>query len=74
MGQGTFGHAYVEFMDSRGFEASQRPPTRFVDDDELAYVATRYREVHDLWHVLFRCPTTVSGELALKGVEFFQVG
>lgn len=73
MEKGTFGRAYADFMGSRGFEADQRPPTRFVDDAELAYVATRYREVHDLWHVLFRCPTTVSGELALKAVEFFQV-
>ncbi len=45
---------------------------RFVDDEELAYVITRCREVHDFWHVLFDCHTNVFGELALKGLEFVQ--
>ena len=45
---------------------------RFVDDVDLAYVALRNRQVHDLWHVVFGCPTTVSGELGLKALEFVQ--
>lgn len=44
-GPGTFGAAYTEFMGSRGFSADERPPVRFVDDAELAYVAARAREV-----------------------------
>jgi len=32
------------------------------------------REVHDLWHVLFACDTSVLGELALKAVEALQTG
>eukprot|EP00884_Botryococcus_braunii_P014557 jgi/Botrbrau1/23101/Bobra.0243s0038.2 len=72
--EGTFGHAYTAFMTKRQFSPDERPPVRFVDDAELAYVATRYREVHDLWHVLFACHTTVLGELALKAVEFVQTG
>ncbi|KAJ9519962.1 hypothetical protein QJQ45_014689 [Haematococcus lacustris] len=47
---------------------------RFVQDEELAYVLTRMREVHDFWHVLFDCHTNVFGELALKAVEFVQTG
>ena len=46
---------------------------RFLEDEELAYVATRAREVHDFWHVLFGCHTDTFGELALKAVEFTQV-
>lgn len=46
---------------------------RFVDDEELAYVLTRMREVHDFWHVLFGCDTDVLSELAVKGLEFVQV-
>ena len=46
---------------------------RFLNDEELAYVAQRSREVHDFWHVLFGCHTNVFGELALKAVEFVQV-
>eukprot|EP01025_Chloroclados_australasicus_P006656 TRINITY_DN12126_c0_g2_i1.p4 TRINITY_DN12126_c0_g2~~TRINITY_DN12126_c0_g2_i1.p4 ORF type:complete len:227 (+),score=20.60 TRINITY_DN12126_c0_g2_i1:204-884(+) len=72
--QGSFGAKYAEFMDSRGFRAEDRPCVRFLEDPELAYVATRAREVHDFWHVLFGCSTTVFGELALKSVEFVQTG
>ena len=51
---------------------NRRPPVRFLDDEELAYVAQRSREIHDFWHVLFGCHTNVFGELALKAVEFVQ--
>ena len=71
--EGSFGHAYASFMAERGFEADARPPVRFVDDAELAYVATRYRQVHDLWHVVFACHTSLLGETALKALEFAQV-
>ena len=71
---GTLGNAWATFMNARKFDPRDRPPVRFVDDEELAYVATRWREVHDMWHVLFECPTTVQGELALKALEFAQSG
>ena len=71
---GTFGAEWASFMGTRRFQPNERPPVRFVPDEELAYVATRAREVHDLWHVLFDCPTTVQGELALKALEFAQTG
>lgn len=70
---GSFGRAYGDFMAQRRFSASERPPVRFVDDARLAYVATRYRQVHDLWHVLFDCHTSLLGETALKALEFVQV-
>ena len=70
----SFGASYCRFMDERKFEADDRPPVRFVDDEELAYVLTRMREVHDFWHVLFDIRTDVFGELALKGLEFVQTG
>ncbi len=47
---------------------------RFITDEEVAYAAARSREVHDLWHVLFACHTNVFGELALKALEYVQVG
>ena len=74
---GTFGHAYAQFMDQRHFHADDRPAVRLElveHDEELAYVATRAREVHDLWHTLTGCPTTVLGELTLKALEFVQTG
>lgn len=42
--EGTLGRAYAQFMGVRRFSPEERPPVRFVDDPELAYVATRYRE------------------------------
>jgi len=71
---GTFGRSYADFMGTRGFQADDRPPVRFIDDEELAYVVARAREVHDFWHVLFDCHTNVFGELALKALEFVQTG
>jgi len=71
---GTLGKTWSTFMGTRKFDPNDRPAVRFVDDEELAYVATRAREVHDIWHVLFDVPTTVQGELALKALEFFQTG
>ena len=74
MPEGSFGKAYASFMGVRNFRADDRPPVRFIADPELAYVALRARQVHDFWHVLFDCPTTVLGELAIKAVEFVQAG
>ena len=70
----SFGAAYAGFMGVRSFAPRDRPPVRFVDEEELAYVAARAREVHDLWHVLFGCSTTIAGELRLKAVEAVQTG
>jgi ubiquinone biosynthesis protein COQ4 len=70
----TFGAAYAKFMGNRNFSPDDRPPVRFMETEDLAYIATRSREVHDFWHVLFNLPTSVMGELALKMVEFHQTG
>lgn len=70
----TFGGAYVKFMEKHGLSATERTPVALVDDDELAYVLLRYRQVHDFWHVLCGLPPTVLGELALKWFELVQTG
>ncbi|WJX39632.1 hypothetical protein P8452_27155 [Trifolium repens] len=71
--ENTFGAAYAKFMGSRNFSPDDRPPMRFMDTDELAYVAMRAREVHDFWHTLFDLPTNLIGESALKVIEFEQM-
>ncbi|KAL2349147.1 hypothetical protein Fmac_003147 [Flemingia macrophylla] len=38
----TFGAAYARFMGSRNFSPYDRPPVRFMDTEELAYVAMRF--------------------------------
>ncbi|CAI9265746.1 unnamed protein product [Lactuca saligna] len=71
--ENTFGAAYAKFMGSRNFSPDDRPPVRFMETDELAYVAMRAREVHDFWHTLFGLPTNLIGESALKVIEFEQM-
>mmetsp|Transcript_12910 Transcript_12910/g.16596 ORF Transcript_12910/g.16596 Transcript_12910/m.16596 type:complete len:260 (+) Transcript_12910:124-903(+) len=70
----TFGRAYSDFMGGHGFSPDSRTPVRFVDDEELAYIMLRYRQVHDFWHVLSGLPPTVVGEITLKWVELLQTG
>ncbi|XP_010270747.1 PREDICTED: ubiquinone biosynthesis protein COQ4 homolog, mitochondrial-like [Nelumbo nucifera] len=71
--ENTFGAAYAKFMESRNFSPDDRPPVRFMETEELAYVAMRAREVHDFWHTLFGLPTNLIGETALKVIEFEQM-
>ncbi|KAJ1634772.1 ubiquinone biosynthesis protein COQ4 [Pavlovales sp. CCMP2436] len=71
---GSFGQAYHTYCERHRFDPDDRSDVRFVDEEELAYVMTRYRETHDFWHVLFALPPTVLGEVALKLVEAVQTG
>ncbi|KAL9650700.1 hypothetical protein ABK040_001756 [Willaertia magna] len=68
----TFGGAYYKFMTTNAFKPSERPPVRFVDDEELAYIMMRYRQTHDYFHVLADLPPSVYAEIIVKWIEFFQ--
>lgn len=50
------------------------PPNPTPFECLLRPTPDRYREVHDLWHVLSELPPTVEGELALKWFELIQTG
>jgi len=52
----------------------ERLPVHFVDDVELAYVMRRYREIHDLVHVMLGQPTNMLGEVTVKAFEGIQTG
>ena len=69
---GTFGHAYVTWMDRHGYSPDARPPVRYVADGELAYIMQRYRQTHDFTHVLLGLPPTVLGEVVIKWFELAQ--
>ncbi|KAJ8612348.1 hypothetical protein CTAYLR_008366 [Chrysophaeum taylorii] len=71
---GSFGAAYEAFLSRHRFDPDDRSPVALVDDEELAYVVLRYRQVHDFWHVLCGLPPTVLGELGLKWFELVQTG
>ncbi|XP_066466843.1 ubiquinone biosynthesis protein COQ4 homolog, mitochondrial [Tiliqua scincoides] len=71
---GTFGREYIRFLDDNRVTPDSRMPTKFIDDEELAYVIQRYREVHDLMHTLLGMPTNMLGEVAVKWFEAVQTG
>ncbi|KFW05917.1 hypothetical protein N326_04939, partial [Eurypyga helias] len=58
---GTLGREYVRFLEDNKVSPDTRMPPKFVDDEELAYVIQRYREVHDLMHTLLGMPTNMLG-------------
>lgn len=72
--EGSFGCAYLHFLDVNRVSPDTRAPTRFVDDEELAYVIQRYREIHDMLHTLLGMPTNILGEIVVKWFEAVQTG
>lgn len=68
----TFGHHYASFCKMQGISPNTRKAVQFIDDEELAYVMQRYREVHDLLHTLLGMPTHMLGEVVVKWVEGIQ--
>lgn len=75
--RGTLGREYHEFMASHGWDANSRSevkPDAIGGDAELRWVMQRYRECHDMWHVLCGVPPSITGELALKWFELAQTG
>jgi len=73
-GSMTFGQAYGKFLEGHGFDPDERNEVTHIEDAELAYIMLRYRQCHDFWHVLTGLPSTLLGELGLKGLELFQTG
>ncbi len=69
---GSFGRATAEFLDANGFEANSFPVAGF--DEPIAFMVTRLRQCHDLWHVLTGYPTDIPSELGLQGFTYAQVG
>ncbi|KAF6327133.1 coenzyme Q4 [Rhinolophus ferrumequinum] len=72
--EGCLGREYLRFLDVNRVSPDTRAPTRFVDDEELAYVIQRYREVHDMLHTLLGMPTNMLGEIVVKWFEAVQTG
>lgn len=70
----TFGKKYIDFIGTEKIDPDGRRPVQFVDEPDLAYVMQRYREVHDLIHVLLGMPTHMLGEVVVKWIEGLQLG
>jgi len=70
--ESSFGHQYVSFMNRNNISPDTRAKVTFVDDADLAYVMTRYRETHDMTHCLLGMDTNMVGEVLVKWVEALQ--
>ncbi|KAJ2371458.1 Ubiquinone biosynthesis protein [Coemansia sp. RSA 2607] len=71
---GTFGHTYYNQMRRNGISWATRPPVRFVDNEEDAYMLLRYRQCHDFFHTILDMDISVVEELAIKVFEWRQTG
>ena len=56
-------------MDAFVFSSDDRPKVKFIPDLELAYIMQRYKETHDILHVLLGFDISVAEELAVKWFE-----
>jgi len=70
----SLGATFARYLDWHGFQFGKRPVTRFIHDEELAFVMQRYRNVHDVLHALYGVPVSVFGEVGLKWFEMVQTG
>ncbi|KAJ1607868.1 hypothetical protein OIY81_2525 [Cryptosporidium canis] len=69
----SLGRRYGEFLTTYGFEID-RPPVRYVNNEDLAYIMTRFRQIHDIIHTVLELNVTVESEVALKLFEFLHAG
>ena len=61
------------YFNLQKYSPDERSIVRFVDtNEEDAYVMRRYRETHDINHVLLDQPTNLLGEVVVKVVEALQ--
>ncbi|GAA5903915.1 hypothetical protein JCM8208_001725 [Rhodotorula glutinis] len=72
--KGTLGHAYAAWLARNHVSPDTRDPVRYVPDPELAYVMQRYRESHDLYHVLLGFGVSLPAELVVKWFEASNFG
>lgn len=70
----TVGYTYGAWLDREGVTPDTRDATRYIDDEECAFVMQRYREAHDFYHAITGLPVIVEGEIALKWFEWINMG
>ena len=70
----TLGHRYVAHLDRHGLSAdSQAAATRYVEDEETAYLMRRFRQTHDVWHALTGLGTAGHEEVLLHAFSWGQL-
>lgn len=67
----SFGFSYYSFLKNNKITPDNRLPVRYIENEELAYILQRYREIHDFVHTITGLSTTFVDEIALKFIEMF---
>jgi ubiquinone biosynthesis protein Coq4 len=57
----------------QGLEPLPPPQIPAAADGDDAYLHSRIRSCHDVWHAICGCPTSLAGEAALNGVSAEQL-
>lgn len=68
--ENTLGNQYYHFTQG----GDERAPVKLIQDEELAYVFLRYRQIHDIVHILTKSKIDLAGELPVKAFEFGNTG
>jgi len=67
----TLGGAYVRHLDRNRLTVYTDPTSdRFIDDPDVRYLIHRYRQTHDIWHVLVGLGTQGHEEVLLHAFIF----
>lgn len=69
---GTLGREYARFMSDNAITSDPFHDPPSVGDDVAAYVMLRFRQTHDLWHVLTGYAPDVEGEVLLQAFSYAQ--
>ncbi|NVB40198.1 hypothetical protein G6O69_20290 [Pseudenhygromyxa sp. WMMC2535] len=71
----SLGGAYVRHLERHGLELYLDPTsTRVIRDPDVGYLIHRYRQVHDIWHVLLDLGVAGHEEVLLHAFVLGQLG
>lgn len=71
----TLGGAYVRHLDRHKLKIFVDPTSdRFIDDPDVRYLIHRYRQTHDIWHVLLGLGTAGHEEVLVHAFTLGRLG
>lgn len=74
LGADTLGGAYVRHLEGHGLELYTTPTSaEFIADPDVRYLMQRFRQTHDIWHVLVGLGIAGHEEVLLHAFAFGQL-
>jgi ubiquinone biosynthesis protein COQ4 len=68
---GTLGYAYYRHMHDNNFTPDFFPP--FDPKNDFSYIDLRFKQTHDLWHVVTGFGVSIEEEVGLQGFYYAQM-